>query len=185
MNAIALLLEKAKYGVRFYGRTKQKVTGKLKRLTRLPAFEKYIELVSALYAMATSGEYELLNPDVDLSSLLRKNNARLQNIFTYVEQHYNEEVDIKKVAAIANLSVPSFCNYFKKLMNCTFTDFMNHYRIQRACSLMLHEKSVTEICYDCGFNNVAYFNKVFKTIMKKTPTEYKKEKQSSFIRAIA
>ena len=185
MNDISLLLEKAKYGLRFYGLTKEKVTRKLKKLIKLSAFEKYIEFLSALYDMATSNEYELLNPDIDLSSLLKKNNARLQNIFTYVEKHFNEEVDIKKVAAIANLSVPSFCNYFKKLMNCTFTEFINQYRIQRACALIGNEKSITEICYDCGFNNVAYFNKVFKTIMKKTPTEYKREKQNGLMRAIA
>jgi AraC-like DNA-binding protein/quercetin dioxygenase-like cupin family protein len=185
MNDIVLLLEKAKYGLHFYGHTKEMVTKKLKKLIKLAAFEKYIQFLSALYMMATSTEYELLNPDIDLSSLLKKNNSRLQNIFTYVEQHYNEEVNIKKVAAIANLSVPSFCNYFKKLMNCTFTDFINQYRIQRACTLILQEKPIMEICYDCGFNNVAYFNKVFKMIMKKTPTEYKREKQNGLIKAIA
>jgi len=37
------------------------------------------------------------------------------------------------------------------------------------------EKTVAEICFDCGFNNVAYFNKVFKSITLKTPTQYKKE----------
>jgi AraC-like DNA-binding protein/quercetin dioxygenase-like cupin family protein len=185
MNDIALLLEKAKYGICFYGQTKQNATNKLRKLIKLSPFEKYIEFLSALHVMATSDEYALLNPDIDLSSLLKKNNSRLQNIFTHVEKHFNEEVDIKKVAVIANLSVPSFCNYFKKLMNCTFTDFVNQYRIQRACALMLHEKSITEICYECGFNNVAYFNKVFKTIMKKTPTEYKREKQNGLIRAIA
>lgn len=185
MNDIALLLEKAKYGVCFYGHVKQKATSKFRKLTRLSPFGKYMELLSALHIMATSNEYELLNPDIDLSLLLKKNNSRLQNIFTHVEKHFNEEVDIKKVAVIANLSVPSFCNYFKKLMNCTFTDFVNQYRIQRACALMLHEKSITEICYECGFNNVAYFNKVFKTIMKKTPTEYKKEKLNSLTYASA
>jgi AraC-like DNA-binding protein len=185
MNDISLLLEKAKYGLRFFGKTKEKVTTQLKKLIKLSSFEKYIQFLSALHTMATSNEYELLNPHINLSLLLKKNNSRLQNIFTYVENHYNEEVDIKKVAAIANLSVPSFCNYFKKLMNCTFTDFVNQYRIQRACTLIQHEKSITEICYDCGFNNVAYFNKVFKSIMKKTPTEYKREKQSGLLKAIA
>ena len=185
MNDIALLLEKAKYGIRFYGHTKQKATNKFRKLTKLSPFEKYVEFLSALHVMATSNEYELLNPNIDLSSLLKKNNSRLQNIFTYVEKHFNEEVNIKKVAVIANLSVPSFCNYFKKLMNCTFTDFVNQYRIQRACALLLHEKSITEICYECGFNNVAYFNKVFKMITKKTPTEYKREKQNNLMRSIA
>jgi AraC-like DNA-binding protein len=92
--------------------------------------------------MAGSAEYEVLNRDLDLPSLLRKNNSRLQHIFSYVEKHYREETDIKKIAAIANLSVPSFCTYFKKLMNCTYTDFVNRYRIQRACVLMEEEKTI-------------------------------------------
>jgi len=76
MNDISLLLEKAKYGLWFYGNTKMKVTKKFKKLIKLSAFEKYLELLSALYVMAASNEYELLNPNVDISSLLKKNNSR-------------------------------------------------------------------------------------------------------------
>jgi AraC-like DNA-binding protein len=61
-------------------------------------------------------------------------------------------------------------------MNSTFTDFVNQYRIQRACQLLHQEKTIAETCFECGFNNVAYFNKVFKAITKKTPSEFKKEK---------
>jgi AraC-like DNA-binding protein len=93
-----------------------------------------------------------------------------------VEQHFNEDVDIKKVAALVNLSVPSFCNYFKKIVHSTFTDFLNKYRIQKACLSLQQEKTIAETCFECGFNNVPYFNKVFKTITKKTPSEFKKEK---------
>ena len=124
--------------------------------------------------MATSEDYELLNPSSALSNLTRKNNGRLQEILAYVEKHYNDDIDIKKAASIANLSIPSFCNYFKKLMNFTYTDFINQYRIQRACIMLQQEKTINEISFQCGFNNVTYFNKVFKTIMKKTPSEYKK-----------
>jgi AraC-like DNA-binding protein/quercetin dioxygenase-like cupin family protein len=176
MAAIKKLLDNTKHGIYFTGTTKEKVTKKLQRLLKLQPFERFIELISILQIMATSTEYELINPATDLSLLIKKNNARLQKIFTYVEQHFNEEVNTKKVASIANLSVPSFCNYFKKTMGTTFTDFINQYRIQRACLLLQQEKSVSETSFECGFNNVAYFNKVFKTVTKKTPSEFKKEK---------
>lgn len=178
MSAIVKLLDNTKYGVCFWGNTKEAVTKRLKRLPKLHPFDRFMEFVSILQTMATSHEFELINPAVELSSLIKKNNARLQNIFTYVEQHFNEEIDIQKVAALSNLSVPSFCNYFKKLMNTTFTDFVNQYRIQRACSLLQQDKTIAETCFECGFNNVAYFNKVFKTITKKTPSMFKKEKLS-------
>lgn len=177
MSSIKRLLDNTKYGIYFTGGTKERLTKKLQKLLKLPPFERFMELISVLQAMATSDEYVLINPASDLSLLIKKNNARLQKIFTYVEQHFNEEMNIQKVASIANLSVPSFCNYFKKTMGTTFTDFINQYRIQRACVLLQQEKTVSETSFECGFNNVAYFNKVFKTVTKKTPSEFKKEKK--------
>jgi AraC-like DNA-binding protein/quercetin dioxygenase-like cupin family protein len=176
MAAICALLEKVKYGISFTGQTKEKLTKKLIRLLKLPSFDKFIELLSILHIMATSAEYELLNPDASISSAVTKNNIRMQNIFNYVEQHFHEEIQIKKIASVANLSVPSFCNYFRKIMNSTFTDFVNQYRIQRACQLLQKEKTIYETCFESGFNNVAYFNKVFKLVTKKTPSAFKKEK---------
>jgi AraC-like DNA-binding protein/quercetin dioxygenase-like cupin family protein len=179
MYAIKRLLDNTKYGIYFTGATKERLTKKLQKLLKLPPFERFLGLISVLQEMATSDEYVLINPASDLSSLIKKNNARLQKIFTYVEQHFNEEVNIQKVASTANLSVPSFCNYFKKTMGTTFTDFINQYRIQRACVLLQQEKTVSETSFECGFNNVAYFNKVFKTVTKKTPSEFKKEKKGA------
>ena len=178
MAAIQSLLEKVKYGICFTGSIKEKITKRLIKLIELEPFEKFIELISILQMMATSSEYKLLNPQTIFSSAIVKNNIRLQNIFTYVEQHFHEEIDIKKVAAVANLSISSFCTYFKKIMNTNFTDFLNHYRIQRACIMLQHEKTISETSFECGFNNVPYFNKVFKSITKKTPSEFKKEKMN-------
>jgi AraC-like DNA-binding protein/quercetin dioxygenase-like cupin family protein len=179
MGSIKRLLDNTRYGIYFTGATKEKITKKLQRLLRLPPFERFLDLISILQEMALSPEYTLINPSTDLSSLIRKKNARLQKIFHYVEQHFTEEVNIQRVAATANLSVPSFCNYFKKTMGTTFTDFINQYRIQRACVLLQQEKTVSETSFECGFNNVAYFNKVFKNVTKKTPSAFRKEKTAA------
>ena len=176
MTIVNKLLENARYGVYFTGNTKNKITKRLSWLPRLSSFERFIEFMTILEMMSSTNEFELMNPTIITSSLIRKNNVRLQKIFTYVEQHFNEDVDIKKIAALVNLSVPSFCNYFKKIVHSTFTDFLNKYRIQKACLSLQQEKTIAETCFECGFNNVPYFNKVFKTITKKTPSEFKKEK---------
>ena len=177
MAPINQLLEKARYGINFTGSTKEKARKKLIKLLKLSPFDRYIELLTILQLMATSSEYNLLNSQITLSSDVKKHHSRIQNVFNYVEQNFHEEIDIKKVAALANLTVPSFCNYFKKVMNTTFTDFINGYRIQRACILLQQEKTVAEVCFECGFNNVTYFDKVFKSIMQKTPSEFKKNKE--------
>lgn len=175
MSAITDLLERSKHGICFLNNTRKIVTKRLVQLTKLPPFEKFIELLSILQIMATSTEFKLLNNSPVISSSLVKKNIRLQNILNFVETHFQEEIDIKKVAAITNLSVPSFCNYFKKMMNITFTDFVNQYRIRKACTLLKQEKTISEACFESGFNNVPYFNKVFKHIMLKTPSGFKKE----------
>ena len=178
MKLIEQLLERSRYGISFGEATKEKVTKKMVKLLKLPPFERFMELVSIMQLLAVSEEYTLLNSQAALPTNIRKVHVRLQNIFNYVEQNFQEEINIKKVAAIAHLTVPAFCNYFKKIMNITFTDFINQYRIEQACILLLQEKSIGEVCFECGFNNVPYFNKVFKNIVKKTPSAFKKTANS-------
>ena len=179
MTTISDLLERSKHGICFLNTTREIVTNRLVQLTKLPPFEKYIEFLHILQIMATSTEFKLLNNSPVISSSLVKKNIRLQNILNFVEKHFQEDIDIKKAAAIANLSVPSFCNYFKKMMSITFTDFVNQYRIRKACALLKQEKTISEACFESGFNNVPYFNKVFKHILQKTPSEFKKEELTS------
>jgi AraC-like DNA-binding protein len=175
MKLINILLDKSRYGVSFGEAARQHVTKRLLRLTRLQPFSRFMELIHILQVLAASEEYTLLNTQVTLPTTIRKVHIRLQNIFNYVEQNFQEEITIKNVADIAHLTIPAFCNYFKKTMNITFTDFLNQYRIEQACQLLQQEKSVGEVCFECGFNNVPYFNKVFKNITKKTPSEFKKK----------
>lgn len=176
MEAIGLLLEKAKYGIVFTGETKKAATAKLINMLQLSSFEKYIELIKVLQLLAVSEEYSLLNEQVLLSTTINKHKARLQKILTYVENHYTKEIDIADVARLSALSVPSFCNYFKRTTHITFTDFVNRYRIQKACLLLQEDKTIAEVCFETGFNNVTYFNKVFKAVLNKTPSEFRKER---------
>ncbi|MES1225337.1 MAG: AraC family transcriptional regulator [Bacteroidota bacterium] len=176
MKLINVLLENARFGISFGETAKEKVTKKMLGLLQLPPFERFFELINILQELALSGDHTLLNSQVTLPTTIRKVHIRLQNIFNYVEQNFQEEINIKTVADIAHLTVPAFCNYFKKIMNITFTDFINQYRIEQACKLLQQDKSVGEVCFECGFNNVPYFNKVFKNIIKKTPSEFKKSK---------
>jgi AraC-like DNA-binding protein/mannose-6-phosphate isomerase-like protein (cupin superfamily) len=175
-SEIEKLLERGKYGIAFTGQTKADATVLMKQFLTARPFEKYVLLLQLLEMLAQSRSYYLLNKQIVPSTIITKHKARLQKIFSYVEKHYAENIEIGKMAALAALSVPSFCNYFKRTANITFTEFVNQYRIQKACLLLQQDKTIAEVCFDCGFNNVTYFNKVFKTLLKKTPSEYRKER---------
>jgi len=185
MKPINLLLEKSSYGISFGETTKEKAIKRMVKLLKMPPFERFLELTIILQQLAMSEDFTLLNSQVTLPTTIRKVHVRLQNIFNYVEQNFQEEINIKKVADIAHLTVPAFCNYFKKIMNITFTDFINQYRIEQACIMLQQDKSIGEVCFECGFNNVPYFNKVFKNIIKKTPSEFKKTANSYQPRAVS
>jgi len=70
----------------------------------------------------------------------------------------------------------SFSRYFTMKNNKPFSRFVAEIRIKHACELLTEtDASIAEICYECGFNTLSNFNKQFKEITLRKPTEYKKE----------
>ncbi|RDB03500.1 helix-turn-helix domain-containing protein [Runella aurantiaca] len=177
MKAVKRLFERSHFGVCFHGETKIHVKQRLKKLLGLPPFERLMELVNILQILATTSESTLLNTEGIKLEVSPKDELRLNKILKYVEENYQKPIDIQEIASITHLTVPSFCHYFKKMMNITFTDFVNRYRVNQACRLLSTGKSITDIGYESGFGNVAYFNRVFKAHKQQNPSEYRKALQ--------
>ena len=171
-RAVKDLLERSKYGILYSTATKKLLMPKLKKLLESEGYKRYLLLLEILFELSLCEEYELLNKEIMPYTIISKNKTRLENIFTYVEHHYDKEINIEDVAKLANLTLPAFCNFFKKATQITFTEFVNRYRINKACLLMAQDKTISECSYSCGFNNVTYFNRMFKKYTNKTPSEF-------------
>jgi transcriptional regulator GlxA family with amidase domain len=77
------------------------------------------------------------------------------------------------------MTVPAFCRYFKKVTGKTFTKLVNEYRVVHATKLLSESQmSITEICYECGFNNFSHFNKLFKEFTGKSASKYRGQLKS-------
>ncbi|WP_028525262.1 AraC family transcriptional regulator [Runella limosa] len=174
LQDINRLFELSKKGLNFFGETRQEVANLMLTLPQLSHFERLIQLLIILQKLATSKEYNLLKINGISYEHSHREEARIRQIYGYVEQHYQHEIDVQTVADLANLTVPSFCRYFKKITQMTFTDFVNEYRIKQASKLLVQNHSVTDVCYSSGFNNLSHFTKTFKAVTGKTPREYKK-----------
>lgn len=168
------LFEKAKVGIAFTGATKKEAGDKLKRISSLPHFQQLIELLQVFQMLATSHEYTLLNSRPIANASLLKEQQRIHKIYHFIEMNYQKNIDVKEVASLTNLTIAAFCRYFKKSTHLTFTDFLNQYRINQAKKLLLHNKNVTEACYESGFENLSHFNKTFKKISGENPSQFKK-----------
>ena len=168
------LFERAKTGLAFYGETKRLAGEKLKQLTSLSHFDQLITLLQVFQLLAESKEtIELKTRPIAHISVL-KEQQRLHKIYHFIETHYHHSINVNEVAKFSHLTTAAFCRYFKKSTHLTFTDFLNQYRINQAKKLLLQKKSVSEACYESGFENLSHFNKTFKKITGENPTAFKK-----------
>ncbi len=77
-------------------------------------YKRYLLLLEILFELSKCKDYDLLNREIMPYTIISKNKTRLENIFTYVEHQYDKEINIEEVAKLANLTLPAFCNFFKK-----------------------------------------------------------------------
>jgi AraC-like DNA-binding protein len=89
-------------------------------------------------------------------------------------QHFKENICLNDAAQLASMSESAFSRYFKKRTRLTFSNFLTGVRVEYACrKLRETEKSIAEIAFESGFNNLSNFNRQFKLLKKMTPFAYK------------
>src|SRR6185503_3120748 len=92
----------------------------------------------------------------------------------FIRQHHAEDLSLGQVAAAVHTSIFYFCKLFRKVTGTTFTEFVSRTRIERAKNLLLNPNlRISEIAYEVGFQSLTHFNRVFKNVVGKSPTEYR------------
>lgn len=173
MQKIKDLFTVSNAGLKISGKGKIEILTEMELLEEKDEYQKLLSLMKILGILASSNE--LVPIDRSFSSLKHSNNEtiRFQRVFAYLIEHYREEITLKKIAEVAHLSPTSFCRYFKTITGKTFLEIINEYRIQYACQLLKkNELSVSQIAFESGFNDVPYFNKLFKKMKGVSPLGY-------------
>lgn len=175
LESIAELINKAKSGISFFGETKKFVGAELMLMERKSPFARLLSMFQILEFLAKSEDYEVLNADGVTLIIQNQNDDRINKVFQYVKDNYESEISLEQISQVALLTVPSFCRYFKKHTKKTFTQFVNDFRIRQAIRLIsIGDKSISEISNEVGYNNFSHFNKQFKRVTGKSPSNYKK-----------
>ena len=176
MKPISILFEKAKKGILFGVKTKQKLGPKIERLSEKKGFKQILILLEILHTLSKSEDYTLLNADGFALETQPQNNSKLDLIFKHINANFNKHISLDEIANLASMTVPAFCRFFKKTTGKTFTKIVNEYRIVHATKLLSESKiSITDICFECGFNNFSHFNKLFKEFTGKSASKYRGE----------
>lgn len=176
MRSIARLFERAKQGVLFQPEVKRAVGPRIKELANTQGFARIMKLLEILHDLSLANAYTLLNVDGFAFEATQQDSKRIDEIYRHINQHFERPILLKEISDVASMTVPAFCRYFKKSTGKTFTRFVNEYRIVQARRLLSETtKSVTDICYECGFNNFSHFNKLFKEFTGKSASKYRSE----------
>jgi AraC-like DNA-binding protein len=104
----------------------------------------------------------------------KKTEGRISKVFQYIHRHSAEEIALKEMAGLINLSESAFCKFFKRTTGKTFSDYLADIRIGHACHLLSEtDDTISTIAYRSGFDSLTYFNRVFLRKKGVRPREFR------------
>jgi len=175
LQFIRQLFQRAQQGISFGAEVQRRAGARLGAMLQMNSFERLLELLRILQELATTQDYRLLDIDHFALEVNAEHFERMQIVYEYVGKHYQEALRLEQIAARVNMTVPAFCRFFKKLTSKTFTQFVNELRITQACQLLTDEhRSIAEISFESGFNNLSHFNKQFRLVTGSSPRDFRK-----------
>lgn len=176
MRPIKDLLDRSKKGVLFGIPTKQKLGKKIQKLTEKKGFQQILFFLEILHQLAKTDDYSLLNVDGYAFETEPQDSSKIDSIYKHINDNFKNHISLDEIADVASMTVPAFCRYFKKVTGKTFTKLVNEYRVVHATKLLYESQmSITDIAYECGFNNFSHFNKLFKENTGKNASKYRSE----------
>lgn len=176
LEPIATLLKNAGNGIWFKGKKTEKVGLALNKILTMKGLDRYIEILKIFNLLLQIDDRENLALPSSLPNILETDHDHINKIYEYVFKNIQTGIKLKEASALVFKEPGSFCRYFKKKTNQTFMDYVKNVRIGLAAKLLTEtDKQISQICYECGYNNLANFNHYFRVIMKKTPSGYRKD----------
>jgi len=176
LEKVVDLLKDSGNGICFKGKKVERVSASLVRMVNLTGLELYIELLKVFNMLLQIEDRVHLALPSSQPNIHEKDTDQINKVYEYVFQNIHEGIKLKEASSLVCMEPGSFCRYFKKKTNQTFMDYVKDVRIGIATKLLVEtDKQITQICFECGYNNLANFNHYFKDFMKKTPSEYRKD----------
>lgn len=173
MSSIQELLQRSSRGIHFSSSFAYQLEDKLKDLHAKAGFDRLILLLKILDRMSKTDDYKLLGSPNFQGHPLEVKDQRLRKALNYIGLNYTQQMAISELAFRFGMNTSAFSRYFKMNTGKTPVEYINEIRISYACKLIRSQDlSISQICFECGFNNISNFNRIFKSQLKMTPTEY-------------
>lgn len=181
-NRINNLLIDARRGIKFDVVKCPNLIADLTKIYKSNGLDKYLNLIKLLQKMAATSYKGFLVSKLYAPDYSKKAEVRIEKVCGYIHQNYRDRISLDELSNLASMNTASFCRFFKKCMGKTIIEYINGLRIDYACfQLQRTSTSIYKIAFDSGYQSLTQFNKVFKKLLKTTPTAYRKSKQVKMV----
>ena len=171
------LFEKAKMGMMIQGEAREKLQRLIPSAVQASGLDRLYIFLQLLSILSSTTEYLPITSAYAFYKSDEIEKLQLNEIYNYTLAHFREDISLEDIAAMRNLTVTSFCRYFRTITNKSYYDFLIEIRISHACRLLVEDRTPTDaLCYECGFRNLSNFYRHFKRITGMTPLEYKRRR---------
>ena len=173
---IQRLFDRANNGLKFSKSTTYLVHDYIKGLVGSEGLSSVIGLLKILNILAVTDNATALCSDDFSHNYKNEEKERMSEIINFLNSNFDKKIELKEVAAIAHMTPNSFCRFFKKRTQKSFSQYLNEIRVRHACSLLIEgDKQISDVCFQSGYNTFTNFNRHFKNIMHVTPSEFMKK----------
>ncbi|MDR2824038.1 MAG: AraC family transcriptional regulator [Prevotellaceae bacterium] len=157
--------------IKFSGETLNSIISILKAMRHENASERILSILKLTIMIAKNTENQQIAGKYQKTD---KEQNRLNQIEIFVICNAKRKISISEIARHVGMNKSAFCVFFKKAAGQTFISYLNAYRIELACKLLKEsDLNISDICYEVGFEDFPYFNRVFKKIKRVTPSKYR------------
>ncbi len=175
LSSIRQMLARSANGIVFSSTVILKVFNRLDSMAHSkPGFLRMLELLAVLYELAESGDYRTLSSSTFAALEPTVDSRRVRKVQEYINQNYRRDIRLADLAALVGMTPTAFSRFFKLRTGRSISDFIIDVRLGHATRKLVDStNSVAEICYECGFNNISNFNRIFKKKKGNSPKAFR------------
>lgn len=173
LECIFNMLSSASKGILFDSKDIQSVLPMVEKTIHLDETQLYLQLQTLLVRLSNCS-YNTLSEKSFVDDLPYELSGRMAKIHDYIDENYHRKISLKELSELVNMSEQSFSRFFSKTMGRPVFTFLNEYRINMASRMLLDTSwSVSEICYNCGYESLPFFHRQFNKFKNLTPGKYR------------
>lgn len=174
-SSVRRALKLAEQGLHIHGESLNTISRIMLQLPYQHAFPRLLHLFEILDLIGKSHSYTLLASHDYVKQRFDSTNKRLKAIHDFLMRNYREEVALEQIAELVHMAPASVSRFFKQQTGLSLFEYLNKIKVDFAIQLLLNtDLNIMDISFDSGFNNLSHFNKQFRKLTGRTPSEFRR-----------